>query len=42
MHEGWHQRNLAERGVPGIEYEAVKYEDQMYQVYLSRKREREL
>jgi hypothetical protein len=42
MHESWHQRNLAARGVPGIESEAVKYEEQMYQVYLSRKRGREL
>lgn len=42
MHESWHQRNLAARGVPGLENEAVKYEDQMYQVYLSRKRGRGL
>lgn len=42
MHESWHQRNLAARGVPGKEYEADKFEEQMYQLYLSRKRGRGL
>ncbi|WP_157609968.1 hypothetical protein [Spirillospora albida] len=40
FHESRHQRNLAERGVPGIEREADKYEEQVYREFVRKQRGR--